>query len=295
MLFGESAGAASIASYTHAYIKDPIARAIILQSGSESLNTAITVPIGDQHSVVAWSWIAAKVGCYSTNQAQQFSCMQAVELANLSDAVNLYEGSDKAFLPTRDGVHMFSHEAFSAANAAGNFARLPTLIGTNSDEGTVLVSQYSHGLHTPDLATSITAFLFTCPAEQFSQDRERARVPVWQYRYAGVWNDISDPDAHLGAYHTSELAMIFGNLPASRYTVTRAQRMTMQIMQAAWAAFAKDPYSGLTKFGWPQYSSGGDTLIEIAANYVGEPLNVLEAAQLPIVTFQSSRKYTEKC
>ena len=36
--------------------------------------------------------------------------------------------------------------------------------------------------------------------------------------------------------------------------------------RGAWAAFAKDPVNGLTKYGWPQYSPNTSSLIRIAYN-----------------------------
>lgn len=37
-------------------------------------------------------------------------------------------------------------------------------------------------------------------------------------------------------------------------------------MRTAWATFAKDPKQGLTNFGWPEYSTKGNTLIQLAFN-----------------------------
>lgn len=34
-------------------------------------------------------------------------------------------------------------------------------------------------------------------------------------------------------------------------------------MQTAWAEFAKDPIYGLTKYGWPRYDPGKNTLIQL--------------------------------
>lgn len=34
--------------------------------------------------------------------------------------------------------------------------------------------------------------------------------------------------------------------------------------RGAWAAFAKDPYNGLTSYGWPQYSANESTLVRLA-------------------------------
>ncbi|TGO29535.1 hypothetical protein BPAE_0014g00870 [Botrytis paeoniae] len=68
-----------------------------------------------------------------------------------------------------------------------------------------------------------------------------------------------------GAYHGAEIYPLFGNTPNGvgipKRTVREVDlgRYTMK----AWATFAKDPYRGLRKLGWPIFSPGEDTLIRL--------------------------------
>jgi len=79
------------------------------------------------------------------------------------------------------------------------------------------------------------------------------------------------PDS--GAWHSSELPLVFGNYPNATGGVpasTAAELSIGDYMRGAWAAFAKDPVNGLTSYqgGWPMYNPAGNTLIRLAYNNV---------------------------
>jgi hypothetical protein len=69
-----------------------------------------------------------------------------------------------------------------------------------------------------------------------------------------------------GAYHVSEIPMLFNTAPNSPIPATTEQIAIGKYMRGAWAAFAKNPTSGLTAYGWPRYDPAHDTLIRIAYN-----------------------------
>lgn len=62
-----------------------------------------------------------------------------------------------------------------------------------------------------------------------------------------------------GAWHGSEIPHVFGTvvLQQSRAKATDDQLKVSGLMSSAWAAFAKDPETRLSKFGWPLYSEKG--------------------------------------
>ncbi|CCG83695.1 protein of unknown function [Taphrina deformans PYCC 5710] len=287
-LFGESAGASSIGAYAYAYWKDPIARGFILESGSEYLNTAITVPINNNASITGWNTVAQKIGCNSTDSSKVFACMQAANLSVLADAVNNYPAARSVFLPTQDGVLLQNASTYTALAQAGQFAQVPVLIGTNNNEGTILTTIYAGGLS--NLADIITQG-FTCSAANVAMQRRNASVPIWQYRYFGTFPPSTPINSTLGAYHGSEMAVVFGTYTNG----SRAENMTSKVMQDAWTAFAKDPTTGLTEYGWPQYESNGTTLIQLASNYFNQSQAVLDAGALPVVTFNNSQAYNSVC
>lgn len=60
----------------------------------------------------------------------------------------------------------------------------------------------------------------------------------------------------MGAYHSSELPMIFGTYADVGGDGTRFQKDTSEVMQDLWLAFARDPENGLSNAGWPKYGEG---------------------------------------
>lgn len=294
-LFGESAGAASIGIWPFAYQYDPIVKGLIMESGTEYLNGPISADTGNS-STALWQRLATAVGCSASTtsgQDSQIACIQNRPLANFSAALSSVSGGTR-FLPTPDNRILLNNTEYTRRNEVGDFASIPTLLGTNNNEGTSLVTIYGGGL--AGIADTITNSSFTCPARKtaFSKANQTDASPVWQYRYFGTWPNITPQNSSLGAFHSSEIQVVFGTFENA--TAGPAQRRTSQIMQSAWVAFAHDPVAGLDNYGWPQYNATGNTLIEIAKNYYNVSAEAYaNATLLPLVTFNNSQTYTEAC
>lgn len=86
----------------------------------------------------------------------------------------------------------------------------------------------------------------------------------------------------MGAYHESELPMIFGTHPLYRGNSTRLEYETSHVMQDAWLAFAADGGDGLKKLGWPVYHSnaGAAIIFGNGSSVYTEDLSGLEAGCL---------------
>lgn len=89
----------------------------------------------------------------------------------------------------------------------------------------------------------------------------RASLNLTSYRmvYAGNFSNIS-PHPWMGAYHSSELPLLFGTYGDFQGAGTAFEKATSEAMQDFYLAFARDPEDGLARAGWPKYSSG---LIEV--------------------------------
>jgi len=131
---------------------------------------------------------------------------------------------------------------------------VPTLIGSNDDE-----------VPGADPGAAITALVFTCPAA-LSTAYRAPFLPTWQYRYFGSFPTGNPNFTSPGAFHTAELPQVFGNY--NRTTATLAQRESSQYIQSAWAAFAKNPTTGLARLGWPTYKRGANTLVRLSYDNV---------------------------
>ena len=95
---------------------------------------------------------------------------------------------------------------------------------------------------------------YQCASRLQAQRRKDKNVHAWRYRWMGVFpNQAIAPDA--GAWHGSEIPHVFGNIATNSATVaaTAEQLKVSELMNRAWATFAKDPENGLLKFGWPLY------------------------------------------
>lgn len=102
------------------------------------------------------------------------------------------------------------------------------------------------------------SMVLACPSGPAAQVRVDNKVPVWRFRYMGVWpNTALSPDT--GAYHSSEVPMVFGATERKTGATpnTSEQEATSKFMMHAWASFAKNPTTALVKLGWPIYSPTG--------------------------------------
>lgn len=116
---------------------------------------------------------------------------------------------------------------------------------------------------------------FTCANDFEARARKSNGVPVWQYRYFGDWgNTRLYPTS--GAYHGTEMQMLFGNSgDVSGTAPSAAQERLTETMQQAWVAFARDPKKGLKKFGWPEFDLEKKTLIRLGYGNSPKPDFVL--------------------
>lgn len=109
---------------------------------------------------------------------------------------------------------------------------------------------------TLELASTLSV---RCSVVGEARIRESLNLTSYRMVYSGNFSNIS-PYPWMGAYHSSELPLLFGTYGDYRGNGTEFQRETSEAMQDFYLAFAKDPENGLEQAGWPKYSSG---LIEV--------------------------------
>lgn len=249
--------------YTYAYPFDPLVKGFIPQSGVAS-NQSYD-PTGSN-----FTYIASQVGCENSTSADaEFACMQKVDANKIINVFNTYNstlngGKELDFGPNADNQTAFSN--YNDLLQRGLFARRPTLYTQVDNEGASLVTYNEAGIN-QTAASEFTASFATCPGNTAAAGKAAFGVPVWRARYFGVWPNVN-PLPWLGAYHSSDLPMVFGTSDL-RGPDTEAEKETSRYMQSAWAAFARDPVNGLTaeEFAWPTYGrSEKKTLIELGTN-----------------------------
>jgi carboxylesterase type B len=124
-------------------------------------------------------------------------------------------------------------------------------------DGASLVALPPYPYTTPPNATAELArsLGFRCPAVLEAELRNSLNLTTYRYMYAGNFSNIS-PYYWMGAYHSSELPMIFGTYGDFRGKGTTFQRDTSEAMQDFYLKFANDPENGMAQGGWPKYSEG---------------------------------------
>jgi cholinesterase len=137
----------------------------------------------------------------------------------------------------------------------------PILIGNNDNEaGLQAFAAKSQGNIMSNETKLLTNLGYQCSAHVAAQRRIDKGIQAWRYRWMGVFpNQKISPDA--GAWHGSEITHVFGNVNGNvlggRVKATENQIKVSELMNKAWADFAKDPEKGLLNLGWPIYKEKG--------------------------------------
>lgn len=253
---------------------------LILESGTTGLGE-----YQKNTSSESWYNVTSSLGCgdAGSDPKKVLDCMRSKNATDISAAIPMGGGAtgSAAFWPTIDEKVVFSD--YAARSAAGRFVQVPILIGNTDYEGGFYATMAAVA-GTPYGRTFWEGFsnaVFNCPASNRANVSVKAGLPTWRYRYFGDWPDLrltTEPDS--GAYHGSEISVLFGNLPPEGNGVPAATDEEIafgRYMRAAWAAFAKDPHRGLRKYGWPTYKPGKKTLIRLAyGNQTGTNAEVPE-------------------
>ncbi|KAF2733940.1 cholinesterase [Polyplosphaeria fusca] len=267
-LFGESAGAGSIDALITAP-PDPVPfRAAILQSGFRSLSPC------SADSGFSWVKLSREAGCPHDTGLE---CVQKLDVDKLKDIV------ERAALPFDadcDGITVkrtARTDRIKSANDSSLIARVPMMIGSNANEGSVyVIGQNSteeflkkvleihfpngvpedavknfleiYPLGEPGMETEqerldriLTEAMGQCPIKVLAEESKEAGIDTYRYYFdAGFPN--SDLFNGSGAYHSAEIQMVFGTY--NQTGATETQMEVSRAMQKAWADFAKDPSKG---------------------------------------------------
>ncbi|CAI6050689.1 unnamed protein product [Clonostachys chloroleuca] len=251
VLWGQSAGGASVASYAYAYPNDPIVKGFIQMSGTEYL-----LGFSESLSPSSFTTVANRVGCGNLTAAAELECVRLVPWQNIQCAIAdaRLAGVSLSFGPTPDEKVVFSNYTDRAIRGA--VAKLPAILGTTVNDGVALAPWSVEG-PSKDLILLYTKLLFLCPAVDAVGRRALAGLPTYRYRYAGNFSNIA-PRPWQGAYHSSELPLVFGTHPNYRGNSTAIEYATSVAMQDTWLAFARDGAQGLQKLGWPEWVNAVD-------------------------------------
>lgn len=164
------------------------------------------------------------------------------------------------FLTIADEHIVFSN--YSQRYSVGTLSPVPAMIGTNQYELNALFPQnsivpYNITVAKFDAASNAT-FLYTAAAT--TKLRQAHSRTTYIYRYDGNFSNIS-PGNLSGAYHASELPLIFGTAGEFHGNSTEYENIVSRKLQDLWLGFAKDPHNGLQSVGWRSCAEGKAVLI----------------------------------
>lgn len=300
VIFGQSAGGASVDYWSFAWKKDPIVSGLIPMSGT-SLSF---VPNTPEYSHSIWYNVSQTIGCGGPNDdpATVVACVRSKNTSEILSAAAKVPAlpttalAQATFHPTIDNITVFAD--YEQLVASGAFSKTPLLAGNaDHEDGWYRISGWAAKLNFTDARWELfTQRAFTCPSSYSTDYRVEYGVPTWRYRYHGDWDNLRlyNGSAGLGsrgsaAYHGSDLNMVFGTAQdVSGLPNTPAENDTIKYIQGAWAAFARDSKKGLTRYGWPPYQKtgldpaiamkwiianvvAGKTLVELAFDNMSQP------------------------
>jgi para-nitrobenzyl esterase len=181
--------------------------------------------------------------------------------------------------PVVDG-HLLKESPLSAF-AAGRFARIPLIIGTNNEEGSLLGPEASTEGLFPRLSKEDLAKLATIYGPRASSDSALARLvfrdgyfaskaqwiasrmsaagsPAYVYRFEYVMSPLQR--RRTGAHHASEIPFVFDRLPT--ILVDEADNRVARALHSCWVAFARTGKPQCTEAGdWPNFGSSGEWMV----------------------------------
>ncbi|KAL9121468.1 MAG: hypothetical protein Q9187_001970 [Circinaria calcarea] len=274
-IFGQSSGSSAVDYWSYAYPNDPIVSGLISQSGN-----VFSFPINSPELAAKnWYNASALLGCGSSGdvmpcmRSKNFTDIKAAAAKVLPPPASSQARSQPAFQPTDDNITIFAD--YYKRSSSGAFAKIPYLAGnTDNEAGYYKITAFAQKIVLPQ--SDWDAFnleTFTCPHALEATNRANAGVPTWRYRYFGDWDNLRLYPTS-GAYHGSDLEMIFGaSEDVSGLPESKAEVQMKEVMQRAWAAFADDPERGLERgLGWPEYGTSNGTVVVLGYNNNPKPL-----------------------
>ncbi|OJJ42157.1 hypothetical protein ASPZODRAFT_77614 [Penicilliopsis zonata CBS 506.65] len=256
MLWGQSQGAALTHLYTLAFPDDPLAAkfGIISQPPSVTINMSDTTDVWEDFHIVA-----VGLGCNYGNDSQaELECMRQVSWVQIEEYINSYDGSPQIsfgnYIP--DEKYIFSNQ--SERYALGKVARGPAI---RSDASREMAGSQE------DMTMEVEGE-WICTAWIDAKRRASLGLETYRYEWAGNFSNIS-PVYYLGAFHWSDLLMIFGSYEIDVGEISDLEITTSQTMQDYILAFLKDPSTIGATVGWPAFDSGaanGGLILEFGNN-----------------------------
>ena len=286
MIFGESAGGASVCSL----IATPLAKGLFHSAAIQS-GGCIARPL--EQAEAFGQQISEKSGCGGA--ADQAACLRALDVDTLLHAmpvnVDIGEGKFGPYGSVVDGVVL--PEAPLPTIEAGHHNRVPVIIGSNSDEtgrsaplirtNAEYVAAVRKLFPTPALAAAVLAVYpasdypspraayvaltsdptFVCGARRNARALHANQLqPVWRYNLSHVPDNASPALRALGAWHGIDVPYLFDSFDSLEgYVPGDGDRLVSGAMADYWGRLARLGYvNAEDSFHWNEYRRDDITL-----------------------------------
>ncbi|KAJ7085009.1 Carboxylesterase [Mycena crocata] len=287
-IMGQSAGGLSVGQ---AIVRDRIDtpfRAGVLLSGAPTASSPAL-------SFASFDAFATEFGCSQNPGEERLDCLRQVPASTIRNFTNGPQGG--VFGTLVDNATIFANPLERLR--AGNTAKVPIMLGELKDDASFFVvgmtnltafldgmfpgsnidADFVRSLYPGQNDTQIIQDAFRdwagrCPDKLWSEAMTGVgQSSVFRYTYGAVFADLQRfPGA--GAWHSSELPLLFGTFNTS--TATPEEVTWSKTFQTAVANFVKNPdISPATN--WPKYVSGAKTFAKLAYDGNFEPGNFVDA------------------
>lgn len=293
-LIGESAGGTSVCMHVVAPSSRGLFQRIVVQSGPcVDAKGDPSYDLAPAHGQGA-AFVAA-LGCADASEV--LACLRSKPASEVLRALPTELATvvvparhwgpvvDGSFLPQPPATALLSTE----------LSGLRALIGSNGDEGTLMVLLASHwSLTAQTYAELVTQRVgdtaaplvlarystdggkpprelfgavvgdsaFVCATRRLARDLAAAGATVYGYAFTHAPVEAKPVALPLGAYHGAELPFLF-NRPEFYGAFTEGERALAQQLIGYWTRFARDGAPGGDTPPWPPFDPGSDTILRL--------------------------------
>ncbi|KAJ5982844.1 hypothetical protein N7481_004943 [Penicillium waksmanii] len=211
MLWGQSQGAALTHLYTLAFPENQLAAkfASISQPPSVTINLTDTDDVYEDFNIVAKG-----LGCnYGDDYNSELECLRQVSFLQIEEYINNYNGT-----PSISFTNYIPDEKYIFANETRRY------ISGQVARGPPIRSDASREMATTEEAKAMESEgEWVCTAYDDSKLRATLGLETYRYEWAGNFSNIS-PVPYLGAFHWSDLLMIFGTYMVDEGLISELER-----------------------------------------------------------------------
>ncbi|RAH85436.1 alpha/beta-hydrolase [Aspergillus japonicus CBS 114.51] len=241
MLWGQSQGGILTHLYTLAFPDNPLAAkfGVISQGASATLDLTTAGDVYQDFDIVAKG-----LGCnYGDDYEAELECMRQISWVQIEEYINRYNAT-----PSIAFTNYIPDERYIFSNETERYLQKKVAPGPSirSDAAREFPDQNSTYVAEEEGVSD-------CLARSDSELRASIGLDTYRYYWAGNFSNIS-PVPWLGAFHWTDLLMIFGTYMLDVGNITELEVKTSETMQDFFLAYLKDASTINTTVGWTAFN-----------------------------------------